>query len=126
MGRNENNIASRLHPSRTDRGKNQALLSVVNEPQSLKTTSQLSGSGRGLFLLYPNGKRCKTLAWACFFFALTVLLLETTDIERLYDLKMKSLFLVETVVLAGFVLLSQVTAKVRPNASGISRIQDGG
>lgn len=43
--------------------ENRALPSVVNEPQSLKTTSQLSGSGRGLFLLHPNGKRCKTLAW---------------------------------------------------------------
>lgn len=60
------------------------------------------------------------------FFAQTVLLVEKTDIGHPYDLKMKSLFLVETVVLAGFVLVSQVTAKVRPNASGISRIQDGG
>lgn len=39
---------------------------------------------------------------------------------------MKSLFLVETVVVAGLVLLSRVAAKVRPNASGISRTQDGG
>lgn len=36
-----------------------------------------------------------------------------------YDLKMKSLFFIESVFLAGVVLLSQVTAKVRPNASGI-------
>lgn len=36
---------------------------------------------------------------------------------------MKFLFFIETVFLAGVVLLSQATAKVRPNAIGISRIE---
>lgn len=50
----------------------------------------------------------------------------TADADHPHDMKMKSLCLVETVVWAALVLLSQAAAKVRPNASGISRIKDGG
>lgn len=67
------------------------------------------------------------------FLALTVLLVETTELfggltfeHHRHDLKMKSLFFIEAVFLAGVALLSQATAKVRPNASGISRTEDGG
>lgn len=59
--------------------------------------------------------------------ALTVLLVETAELfggltfeHHRYDFKMKSLFFIESVFLAGVVLLSQVNAKVRPNGSGIS------
>lgn len=60
-----------------------------------------------------------------------MLLVETTELSGLtfehhpYDSKMKSLFFIEIVFLAGVVLLGRVTAKVRPNASGTSSIEDG-
>lgn len=95
-----------------------------------KTTNQLSGSSRCLFLLYPNGKRFLVLG--CFLFAADAFggssrAARWTDTDHpRYDFKMKPSFLVETVFLAGVVLLSQATAKVRPKASGISRTGDGG